>query len=724
MVIAMMTDSGTAFRLVCVLLAVLGTQILLTSPAAATASCADLLPPQVPTWAPPRPVAALDLARLRDIGQPDSALLRGQSPLSVAPDGRRVAFVITRADPATNSYCRGLVVVDIAPGAKPHLIDRGGELITLLPHELRGLITVSGFPMAVVPRWSPDGKWIAYLKREAGITQAWLVRSDGSEALAATHSDVDVEGLAWSPDGRALLYSSRPGLLTAAAALEREGRTGFLYDDRFVPNASSQPQIRGPIPRQFFAIDILARMRRDASEAERALVDPSHASRRPADAIDLAVGPGGVQAWTAAIPSTSFRGYFPPLSLHIAYAQGKMKRCEQPACVGDILGIWWSVNGKELRFLRLEAWGRSELALYRWPLGSQAPRRVFATKDTLMGCQPVGDQLLCARDGPTMPRRIVLIDPRTGQSALIFDPNPEFDSLKLGKVDRLHWRSESGSESYGDLVLPPDHRPGQKHPLIVVQYRTKGFLRGGTGDEYPIQAFVARGFAVLSVNKPPSLVETVPPGYRKLRSVEEAAADDLKDWRERRDAASAVVGGVRAAISLGVVDPTRIGLTGLSDGSTTAWYLLINTDLFAAAAVSTCCADPKTDLVTQGIAWEKYRRSIGYPPPTKDDPEFWKPISPAMNARTIKAPILMQLADDEFRRGLEAFVALRNDGPPVEMYVFPNEHHVKWQPAHRLAIYNRNLDWFDFWLADKRDSDPAKRDQYDRWDKLRMKKTP
>ena len=38
--------------------------------------------------------------------------------------------------------------------------------------------------------------------------------------------------------------------------------------------------------------------------------------------------------------------------------------------------------------------------------------------------------------------------------------------------------------------------------MVVVQYDTRGFLRGGTGDEYPIQAFANRGYAVLSFRRP------------------------------------------------------------------------------------------------------------------------------------------------------------------------------------------------------------------------------
>ena len=53
------------------------------------------------------------------------------------------------------------------------------------------------------------------------------------------------------------------------------------------------------------------------------------------------------------------------------------------------------------------------------------------------------------------------------------------------------------------------------------------------------------------------------------------------------------------------------------------------------------------------------------------------------------------------------------------MVIFGNEGHIKNQPQHRYEIYQRNVDWFDFWLLDKEDPDPAKADQYKRWRKLK-----
>jgi hypothetical protein len=70
---------------------------------------------------------------------------------------------------------------------------------------------------------------------------------------------------------------------------------------------------------------------------------------------------------------------------------------------------------------------------------------------------------------------------------------------------------------------------------------------------------------------------------------------------------------------------------------------------------------------------------------------------------------------------LETYAALDHAQTPVEMYVFPDEHHVKSHPVHRLAIYERNLAWFDFWLRDIVSPDPASADAMQRWRLLKAR---
>ena len=91
-----------------------------------------------------------------------------------------------------------------------------------------------------------------------------------------------------------------------------------------------------------------------------------------------------------------------------------------------------------------------------------------------------------------------------------------------------------------------------------------------------------------------------------------------------------------------------------------------------------------------------------------------------MNADRIDVPVLNNDPDSEFLADLALYTSLKELGKPVELFIYPNElHHVN-QPKHRYQIYERNLDWFRFWLKSEESPDPAKSEQYQRWRQLRQ----
>jgi dipeptidyl aminopeptidase/acylaminoacyl peptidase len=285
--------------------------------------------------------------------------------------------------------------------------------------------------------------------------------------------------------------------------------------------------------------------------------------------------------------------------------------------------------------------------------------------------------------------------------------------LAKGRVRRLQWFTAFGSEAFGDLVLPVRYRPGQRYPLIVVQYVTRGFLRGGTGDEYPIQVFANNGFAVLSIERPRS--PAIAPNARSYTDLDKA---DLAGFLDKRNVLSAIERGVRNLVDAGIVDERRVGITGLSDGASTVQYAGVHSKMFAAAVMSNCCAEP-TQLALLGPAAAKLFREVGWPDLTSEAPSFWSNISWVVNARRIPFPVLLQMADSEYRSGLAAFTALREADVAIEMRVFPNETHFKWQPIHRLSIYTRNLNWFSFWLQNDLLSSNSQSNEIARWDDLK-----
>ena len=429
---------------------------------------------------------------------------------------------------------------------------------------------------------------------------------------------------------------------------------------------------------------------------------------------------------TALIPAADSRGWrasavsdgkspLSPTHLIVTPPGRPVLSCRAQTCRDGLVSLWWS-DGAVL-FLRREGWDQEDMALYRWRPGTGAPHRILLTHQLLLGCA-FAVRLICTAEESAVPRHVVMIDIASGRMRTMFVPNPEFTGVRLGGVRRLRLRNSFGLESWADLVTPPGFDGKKPLPTIIVQYRSRGFLRGGTGDDYPVFLFAARGYAVLSLEQPHNVAYARP----DLPDWDAVNAFSTHDWRERQSLYSSLDAAIDAGVAAGVVDPKRIGITGLSDGATTVQYALIHSRRFAAAAISTCCIEPKT-VMTQGIGWADWNRKVqGFPPASRDDPDFWRPVSLSVNAARIDTPLLMQLADSEYLQSLEAFTALRENGKPVEMYLFPDEYHNKVSPVHRLAGWTRSLDWFDFWLLHRVDPAPAKATQYVRWEAMRAKR--
>jgi len=667
----------------------------------AQAGCESVLPsPVAPTKL--RAATAKDLIELRDVGQPDSSGYGLTSSLGLSPDGHRIAFVIMRDDPESNRQCRGLVSLDLETG-HARLLDLGGEPI-LAVNPLRGAAIYQGSPKIVVPVWSPDGTSIAYLRRDRGVVQAWVV--DQGPAHAATHGAGDVQALRWSQDGKGLILARRAGVEEHAARIDHEESGGWLYDDRIWPMFGARPRLAAGLPRLVTYLDLATGRERPALPAEVARLGPDEPDISAP--LPVAQAPGR-RAWAERRDATPLS----PYQVHFVLGRDSGRICPAEACTGRIIGLWW--DRADLLILRQDGWANGRVSLYRWTPGRDRARAVLSTDDALHDCVDAATGLVCTDESLTRPRRIVIVDRRSGLVRTGLDLNPEFANIRLGSARRLAWRNQLGLEARGDLALPPDYRSGQLVPLVVVQYRSDGFLRGGTGDEYPIWLLAEHGIAVLRVEKSASFATTRP----DLKTIDAIMAEDSKNWAERRSLLSTVERGIDLVIAQGIADPARIGITGLSDGATTVAFALLNGRHYAAAAMSTCCNEPEAMLVNGGTRLADFLRGIGYPAYTAHDRKFWTPMSLVQSSARVSTPLLMQVADSEYLLSLPAFTALREQGRAVEMYVFPDEFHIKVQPRHRLAIYQRNLDWFDFWLLGRRDPDPAKADQYSRWDKMR-----
>lgn len=630
-----------------------------------------------------RSLTAQDLIRLADIGPIQPAT--GEHIFAISPDGKRAAVQLRTADSGSNSYDIRIIVFGVEPGSRPITVDRGGDFIRQMVDGIGGARVSTGYAAAIPLRWSPDGRWIYFLKRENSSTQIWRADTSGAGSERLTNEPVDVEQMLITSDGRRLIYSINQKDSKLTAAREAEGLEGFRYDARFIPIFSSGPDAFPSTKRQVRTLDLNSKVTGEASSADVAELD---ALPRQTAAGPLAVSRDGRRA--LAPISDDPRG-FTPVKIVAQDARRREHLCLASECAG-VSNLWWTPDGNAIRYIRRTGWGESNVAFYEWKPGSGRPRRLYATSDLLLDCQPIDRRFLCAREQSTTPRQIVLIDPGTGRSQVIYDPNPSFRNLSLGRVERLQWKNSFGVETFGDLVYPTNYKPGDKSPLIVVQYSSRGFLRGGVGDEFPIQLFANKGYAVLSVQRPNA--RHLVGKFDDAQDYERKIIDGFKD---RRSVLSAIETAVRSLIDREIVDADRVGITGLSDGSSTVQFAAVNSTMFKAGSVSGCCWEPLQDSIVGPGAAAAFHR-IGWPKLIEYNSEFWSHISLITNARTISMPLLMQQSDDELRAAISSYTALQQAGKSVALYVYPNESHVKWQPAHRLAAYERNLRWFDFWL--------------------------
>lgn len=628
------------------------------------------------------------------------------SGLAASPDGRRVAFRVDRASIARNSYELAWQVADLETGAIRPVAD-GGEPIIADP----GLLAPE------TPVWSPDGRWIYYRALRSGAVQIWRAAADGSGSAPVTAERGDILSIERSADGRGIVYRVGPPREEIEAAERAEYEAGILVDAHveLAQNLYRGAIINGRHASQRLTGSWFARggllwsrapvLRRiefgtlatsDAGEADFPAVPQIAGEQAAPDSIARSASGGIATArWTGGESLVEVRrpGAGRPLS------------CRAAACrTVRVAWLAWAPDGERVLFASSDA--AHVQSLHVWDLRSNDVRPLARSEGLLNGgrsesapCATVSSGAVCVASGPASPPRLEGVDLETGARRLLYDPNAALRARNWPRAERLEWRSDEGRTFTGILFLPGG--APRAAPLFINYYRCDGFLRGGVGDEWPFAAFASAGIAAVCVNATPM----------------SGPQDGVGQYR-------AAQGGIEGLVALltqrRLVDRLRIGIGGLSFGSEVTMWMVVHSDLIAAASV----ASPQLEASSywlNGVRGRDHhdllRRVWGLGAP-EETPERWQLLSPALNVDRIRAPLLMQLPEQESRYAAELYARLSNTATPVELYVFPDEAHIKAQPRHRLAAYRRNLDWFRFWLTAHESDDPRDAAQYRRWQEL------
>jgi dipeptidyl aminopeptidase/acylaminoacyl peptidase len=305
-------------------------------------------------------------------------------------------------------------------------------------------------------------------------------------------------------------------------------------------------------------------------------------------------------------------------------------------------------------------------------------------------------------------QRPLLVVKNNQTSGVIWDPNPQLDTIELGRASVYKWKDKEGREWEGGLYEPTGYQPGQRYPLVIQTHGFHEYLFRPSGlfpTGFAARSLAAVGIFVLQVDDQNNCsIETPSEGLCPVVGYESA---------------------VNQLVSEGKVDPERIGIIGFSRSCYWVMEALTSSSIpFKAALVTDGWMMTDFEYIAT-IDWQhntvprQFDTVIGASP-FGEGLRQWLKRSPGFNLDKITAPLLVA---GEGRFSLlmmwDAYAELRYLQKPTELVQLNTDEHVLTNPAVRLASQGGSVDWFRFWLKDEQDPDPAKSEQYARWRTLR-----
>lgn len=654
----------------------------------------------------------------------DLLQLRDLDSISISPDGQRVAFAVRQGRPDENDYLLRWFVAPTSGEAPP--IDlglEGGQ-----PVRLR----LYGFPLPERAKWSPDGSRLALRRRTGDRIALVMIDLLTRRATEVFDGESQVVSFEWSRDG-ALIFKTGFNAARLEKSSEQEARHGWLLNERMslwsartpspeVPDCGDRPAGVDPgvgdpsasspsCDVRILAYDPLGSVR-PASTMEAAELDPAARSAKLANGVVGQVSPptaSGNLAWTETFSPWRSDSWSP--MRRIATNLTGASICTALACASQhFLQLGWSRGGSSLWYTTREGHGSGTQTVFEWKPGSAAPRRVFAADGALDGCEASGSTIYCVRQTLTRPGHIVAIDLNTGKERIVVDPNPEFSDKAFPKIDKISLKDADGNSGYAHLVYPRDYQKGRLYPLVLVGYISRGFLRGGLGAEYPIFPLSAQGYFVLSFDYPID--------DRRLRDLPKLEFDKpmRRDQHQLRMVVGSLEGAVRSLIDRGLVDRSRVAITGLSFGAELVHNALQDSDVFAVGIASQMRMDIANYAQFPDIPYKAHSMAMynETSPLARPGGEVIK-LSWSQQPERLRAPLLINAHQYEALNGFEGLAMLKASKRPIEVRIFPDEQHVVYHPQNLAGIYENNLMWLNFWLKGEEDPRPEFKDQYHRW---------
>lgn len=303
------------------------------------------------------------------------------------------------------------------------------------------------------------------------------------------------------------------------------------------------------------------------------------------------------------------------------------------------------------------------------------------------------------------PPTLYATDPRTGQTKLLLNLNPQFDEMRFGRVEEIRWKLKGEGEAKGGLYYPIHYDSGERYPLVI---QTHGWdpdvfwIDGPFTTAFAAQPLAGKGMMVLQVDDDMKGFETPKEAEENVAMIEGAI-----DYLDRRQ----------------LIDRDRVGIIGFSRSCLYVKYALGHSNYhFAAASVTDGFDGGYLQYLLSlpvGGSLAETAEAINGGSPFGSGLKSWMDYSTSFHIDRVRTPLRINALNPEDALGeWEWFAAMSRLSEPVEMAVTEHGSHLLERPWDRMISLQGNVDWFAFWLKGDEDSDPDKARQYARWREL------
>ena len=618
---------------------------------------------------------------------------------AISPDGKNVAY--------------GLAVQrDVSDGesgsayTELHMVNNEG---TSRPF-ITGKVNISGIS------WTPDGKGISYLAKRGDDKNScvYVIPVDGGESRKLLEFDTSISSFSWRPDGKAIAFLAKEKDDKQIKDLVDKGFNAEIYEELTKPTrifvANIGEEQSDPVMLETAGSASELSYSPDGSKLVAAFaptgkIDDFYMYRR-IRIVDAKTGadiakidnPGklGPIKWSPSgkfIAICSGEDINDPSAgrLTVVDATGGTPQEIMPEYLPNITHIHW-ISDDQLVFVAEDSCGRAVGRVKR----DGSDQKIYSkTYDTpiFVGMSASKDSSVFAFHGSTAehPNEVFLY--AKGNLKRLTKHNQFLAERNLGKQEVVSWESRDGKKIDGVLVYPVNYQAGQKYPMIVMVHGgPEASVPHGWNTRYsdPGQVAAGRGFFVFY------------PNYRGSTGRGVAfAKDHQSDYggKEFND----IIDGMDHLIGNGLVDKSRIGITGGSYGGfATAWCSTYHSDRFAAGVMFVGISNQISKSGTTDIPDEMFhvhaRKRIW------DDWQFFMERSPIYHVKRCKTPLLILHGKNDTRvhpsQSMELYRNLKILDKPVRLIFYPGEGHGNRKSAARYDYNLRLMRWMQHYLVD------------------------